>query len=350
MVLATMCGCFSPEEQVSASSSSGQATSGTVSTTGENSGGSTAATATSVGTSESGAGASDGAGSTEGVESAATGDGESTAEGGDTEMGQEDCSNDASLCGNVEECVAGVCVQVPDGMVPVPAGEFRMGCVQEVVGNCNEDELPVHDVFLDSFAISRTEVSQGEYDSCVSAGECPAPGGMTSYGTQCESPISGAEFPVVCVSWFSARNYCEFIGARLPTEAEWEKAARGTEAATYPWGDGPADCNLAHYTDCEPNTFEPSLSNPGGASPYGALNMSGNVFEWVSDWYGATYYASSPAKNPQGPVSGSRRLTRSQANNYIGTFMRASFRGPDYEAPDPEFGASHVGIRCAVDL
>lgn len=224
-----------------------------------------------------------------------------------------------------------------------------MGCNPGAVGECFEDELPYHEVFLDAFSIGRTAVSQAEYTECVSAGMCAPPGGPTPFDTDCEQPVVGEAFPVTCVSWFSAQDYCQYRGQRLPTEAEWEKAARGENGNTYPWGNGDPNCNLAQYNDCG-NSLEPADSNPGGASPYGALNMSGNVFEWVSDWYGATYYASSPRANPTGPRTGDRRATRSQAWNYVADYMRTSIRGPDYEAPAPEFGGPTVGIRCAATL
>jgi len=228
-------------------------------------------------------------------------------------------------------------------MVPVPEGAFQMGCNAEVDDTCNEDEFPYHEVFLDSFAIGRTEVSQSQYQACVDAGQCTEPG----TGSDCQQEPLGGNMPVVCVSWFAARDYCEFRSGRLPTEAEWEKAARGVDGARFPWGDGEPDCNLAAYNDCTGR--EPIESNPGGASPYGALNMAGNVYEWTSDWYQSTYYVGSPAENPQGPDSGERRTIRSASSNYNADSMRASVRGPDYEINE-ETGTPVVGIRCAADL
>lgn len=277
-----------------------------------------------------------------GTGSGATSGGPDTSETGTETGAPASCDDTPTVCGDEETCVANDCVLVPAGMVPVPGGPFQMGCNAVAEDECNEDELPYHEVMLDSFAIGQTEVSQGQYQECVDAGQCSAPG----TGSTCRQGSRGSDLPVVCVSWFSARDYCDFIGGRLPTEAEWEKAARGENGAAFPWGEADPDCDLAAYNEC--TGTEPVTSNPGGASPYGALNMAGNVFEWTSDWYQSTYYASSPTSNPQGPDSGERRTIRSASSNYIAEVMRASFRGPDFEISDT--GSSVVGIRCAAPL
>ncbi len=193
--------------------------------------------------------------------------------------------------------------QIDDGMVYVPAGTFMMGCTMEP--HCWADEEPLHAVELGAFYVDRTEVSRGDYLSCIETGPCTAPAGDFD-GT------SDASLPVVSVTWFQAEAYCSWMGKGLPTEAQWEKAARGTEAATYPWGMGAPACGHVNYGACG-NGALPVDSLPEGASPYGALQMSGNVWEWVADWYGETYYASSPASNPPGPDTGDEKVLKGGA-------------------------------------
>ena len=164
-----------------------------------------------------------------------------------------------------------------DGMVEVPAGEFEMGSVDDGIGD-------VHTVYLDAFWIDQTEVTNAMYVECVSAGACEEPYSSESYTRN--SYYGNSEYddyPVIYIDWFSAEAYCEWAGQRLPTEAEWEKAARGTDGRSYPWGEG-VDCNLANYKECIGDT-SPVGSYPDGASPYGALDMAGNVWEWTSTIY-----------------------------------------------------------------
>jgi formylglycine-generating enzyme required for sulfatase activity/tRNA A-37 threonylcarbamoyl transferase component Bud32 len=174
-----------------------------------------------------------------------------------------------------------------DGMVLVyvPEGEFEMG------SNDGEDnEKPVHTVWLDAFWIDQTEVTNAMYAKCVAVGNCK---------DKARYPEK-SNHPVVDVDWFNAEAYCQWAGRRLPSEAEWEKAARGTDGRTYPWGEG-IDCNKANYGSCKMGTSEVG-SYPDGASPYGALDMAGNVCEWVADKYSGTYYSNSPGRNPVGPA------------------------------------------------
>lgn len=165
-----------------------------------------------------------------------------------------------------------------DGMtlVYVPAGEFIMGSNEGDV-----DEKPMHTVYLDAFWIDKTEVTQGMYAKCTATG-CQAPTCSTN---------KGDNFPVVCINWKSANAYCEWAGRRLLTETEWEKAARGTEGYIYPWGNEPATCEYAVMDDlsgsgngCGQKSAWEVGSKPKGISPYGALDMAGNVAEWVADW------------------------------------------------------------------
>jgi formylglycine-generating enzyme required for sulfatase activity len=195
----------------------------------------------------------------------------------------------------------------------VPAGEFLMGST-DADADAEDDEKPQHTVYLDAFWIDRTEVTKDQYQQCVAEGQCAAPG--------C-SGTGGGGHPVVCVWWGDARDYCAWAGRRLPTEAEWEKAARGTDGRKYPWGNEVPDvrrlnfCDYNCVYDWKDNAVNdgyadaaPVGSYAAGASPYGALDMAGNVGEWVADWYDAKYYASSQAQNPQGSSSTSMRILR----------------------------------------
>jgi formylglycine-generating enzyme required for sulfatase activity len=203
-----------------------------------------------------------------------------------------------------------------DGMVMVyvPEGEFLMGStdaqVEEAVQMCKgcpqeyfEAEMPRHTVALDAFWIDQTEVTNAQYRKCLDAGVCRKPVYWDN------SDFSAPDQPVVGVTWNDARTYCEWAGGRLPTEAEWEKAARGTDGRTYPWGNEPATCERVSYGGCV-GKASPVGSYPTGASPYGALDMAGNVWEWVADWYAEHYYSRSPDHNPQGPDSGGVRGLR----------------------------------------
>jgi formylglycine-generating enzyme required for sulfatase activity len=196
------------------------------------------------------------------------------------------------------------------GPVVVPAGEFLMGST-DADGMASTDEKPQHKVYLDAFLIDRTEVTNAMYAKCEQAGACQAPRATSSakqpsyYGNP-----KYDNYPVINVTWNDAQAYCAWAGGRLPTEAEWEKAARGTDGRTYPWGDEPPDPQKANYSDSKVGDTTPVGVYPPGASPYGALDMAGNVWEWTADWYGDATYASSSAKNPTGPSSGDTRVLR----------------------------------------
>jgi serine/threonine-protein kinase len=219
----------------------------------------------------------------------------------------------------------------------VPAGKFTMGSE-----NGQSDERPVHTVYLDAFYMDKYEVTNARYAACVADGACTPPHESSSTLSSYYGSPQYADYPVIHVDWYQAQAYCEWRGARLPTEAEWEKAARGTDGRTYPWGNNAPTCSLANFANCVGDTSAVG-SYPAGASPYGIYDLAGNVWEWVADWYDANYYASSPSSNPQGPSSGDGRALRGGSWYDSGSSVRASNRYWDV----PDFRYSSVGFRCS---
>ena len=187
--------------------------------------------------------------------------------------------------------------------VYVPAGAFAMGASQDDK-TADADEIPQHKVYLDSFWLDRTEITNAMYTRCVTAKGCTPPVHSDRYGKP-----EYANHPVPGVAWTQAQSYCMWAGRRLPTEAEWEKAARGTDGRMYPWGNFPPDKNLLNFNQ-QVNDTTAVGSYLEGASPYGALDMAGNVWEWVADWYDPEYYTHSPASNPTGGIEGNLRVLR----------------------------------------
>jgi formylglycine-generating enzyme required for sulfatase activity len=187
-------------------------------------------------------------------------------------------------------------------MIFVPAGEFEMG-----VEDGSDREKPVHTVYLDAFWMDQTEVTNAQYEMCVDADACEPP---LDYSSSTRESYfwnpDFADFPVIHVNWGNANEYCSWVGSRLPTEAEWEKAARGTDGRDFPWGES-ANCqkaNFRYYTSsCVGDTTEVG-SYSEWVSPYGILDLAGNVWEWVQDWYQENYYTLSPDDNPKGPPRG----------------------------------------------
>ncbi|MCY1056455.1 SUMF1/EgtB/PvdO family nonheme iron enzyme [Nannocystis sp. SCPEA4] len=196
------------------------------------------------------------------------------------------------------------------GMMRVPAGKFWRGC-NEVSGPCEDDpvaflalNVPYRELELSEFWIDKYEVTVEEYEACGTAGACTAPNGVAWSDV---SPPDVANLPVTGVSWEQAVMYCAWRGKRLPTEAEWEKAARGTDGRRYPWGNEHPLCGQVHLLLGEPceriRHVLPVDAHPRDISPYGVIGMAGNVQEWVQDWRGKTYYAECPAVDPPGPKS-----------------------------------------------
>ena len=227
-------------------------------------------------------------------------------------------------------------VNCSNGMCLIPAGSFWMGCNESVDTQCGSDEKPYHEVMLSGYYIDRTEVTQSEFKKCVDAGECGTP--------DCGwDPTGDPDKPVVCVDWNDATAYCTWAGKRLPTEAEWEKAARGTDGRKYPWGNETATCDYAVMSVCPGDAMDVCSKSPAGDSPYGLCDMAGNVWEWVSDWYDSGYYTYSPALNPTGPVSGSYRVIRGGSFDFNSGSLRASNR---YDG-SPSVGYGVLGFRCS---
>ena len=220
--------------------------------------------------------------------------------------------------------------------VDVRAGEFMMGSNPEVDPDATSYEMPQHPVYLDAFRISKYEITNAQYAQCVRATVCDEPGGLQHY-----SDPAYADHPVVYVSWYDAQTFCEWIGDGLPTEAEWEYAARGLEGRIYPWGNDAPDCDKANHSDCVDDTTAVG-SNPEGASWCGAEDMAGNVWEWVADWYDD--YPSEAQTNPTGPATGGAKVLRGGSFGYGWSYVRAALR---YLCHFPGSRLSYVGFRCA---
>jgi formylglycine-generating enzyme required for sulfatase activity len=223
------------------------------------------------------------------------------------------------------------------GMIAVPAGSFAMGCNTRLDDECDSDESPYHQVNLSAFQIDAVEVSRGAYRACIDAGACATP--------TCDwHTLDLVDHPVTCVTWDDASAYCEFVGKRLPTEAEWEKAARADGGHKYPWkAEFAGDCDLVNANLCELDTT-PVGEYPQGASPYGVLDMSGNAAEWVHDLYDAGYYAASPTADPPGPSSGGVRVHRGGSWNSPTEDFRCSSRS----AATATTASDEIGFRCAL--
>ncbi len=229
----------------------------------------------------------------------------------------------------------------------VPAGSFIMGSNDGM-----PDEKPPHTVSLPAFYMDRYEVTNALYKVCVDAGMCQIPANTSdgvhsgAYGTYNNRQFDNN--PVIWVDWNRANAYCQWRGARLPTEAEWEKAARSTDGRIYPWGEG-IDSALANYGGNAPDKYAGVFgktvavgSYPGGVSPYGIEDMAGNVWEWVADWYDV--YPGGDASVNEAFGKQTYRVLRGGGWSDDPSLLRATFRGGN----TPDTAVNYIGFRCAL--
>jgi formylglycine-generating enzyme required for sulfatase activity len=251
-------------------------------------------------------------------------------------------------------------------MVNVAGGPFWMGCNAAVDDECNSglnlDEVPYHEATLSAFEIARFPVTMGEFAECVDAafcthhmddGECEIWKGTALAWVPgvLPEPFRGETKPMVCVDWGQAAAYCGWAGGRLPTEAEWEKAARGVDGRKYPWGNTPrVSCDYAVMRDlnaggdgCGTGATMDVGSRPIATSPFCAEDMIGNVWQWVADWYSSEYFEVSPTADPKGPETGTWRVIRGSSWDDIEEDLRASNRF----GLSPDRAKNDVGFRCA---
>ena len=231
--------------------------------------------------------------------------------------------------------------------VYVPAGEYVRGCAVDIVGylGCSIESSPMGVIYIDAFYIDKTEVTNAEYAACVAADVCDEP--LSNSSDKRESYYGNpayANYPVIHVDWRRAHTYCQWAGKRLPTEGEWEKAARGTDRRWFPWGNDTPDCTRLNSAACVGDTNEVG-SYPSGASPYGALDMAGNVREWVSDLYDKHYFRDAPYYNPQGPewTVTNERLVRGGSWADIHTHFNVWVRLDEADIYETHL----IGFRCA---
>ncbi|MBI2757298.1 MAG: SUMF1/EgtB/PvdO family nonheme iron enzyme [Chloroflexi bacterium] len=218
-------------------------------------------------------------------------------------------------------------------LVYVPAGDFVMGL--------GYGTTPQKTISLDSYWIYKTDVTNKMYAQCVAAGNCAAP--AQELGTPDYINPDYGDYPVVGVTWDMASNYCQWSQGQLPSEAQWEKAARGPGGNVYPWGNDKPACDLLNIQGCLGHTSGVN-DYPAGKSPYGLLDMAGNVFQWVNDFYAENYYDTMPALNPTGPVSGDMRVIRGSSFESEASQTLAGVRRP----AAPAYTSRDVGFRCVV--
>jgi formylglycine-generating enzyme required for sulfatase activity len=227
-------------------------------------------------------------------------------------------------------------------IIYIPAGSFTMGADSDSRYFWGA-EAPEHQVTLAEYWIYRTEVTNGMYRACAAEKKCPRPAQIKSNTRRDYYENSQYDdYPVIYVSWRDATSYCQWAGGRLPTEAEWEKAARGEDGRMFPWGNHSAQPHLANY---DSRDTEAVGSYPEGASPYGVYDMAGNVLEWVFDYFQATYYQASPDENPRGPATGERRVYRGGAWHHLDEALRSAARASARE----NYTGVDIGFRCVID-
>jgi formylglycine-generating enzyme required for sulfatase activity len=225
-------------------------------------------------------------------------------------------------------------------MVLIPSGEFVMG------SSAASDERPAHRVYLDAYYLDAFEVTISRYAKFIeSVTTQQAPHQWNTVNL-----TEDGDRPVIGVNWSDADAYCRWTEKRLPAEAEWEKAARGTDGRKYPWGDEDPGENVANFGRCCGwSGFELLAvvgTHPAGKSPYGAFDLTGNVWEWVADWYDPQYYKTSPDRNPRGPSSGRDKVIRGSSWSNRVSDLRASIR----DRVSPTYRNYSIGFRCAASV
>ena len=266
------------------------------------------------------------------------------------ECGNDGCGGSCGTCDGGDTCLdpPGQCFgDLTDATIVVPPGAFMMGCRPDDT-DCKPTEKPYHTVTLSPYLVDATEVTVLRYGECVDDLACAAPDG-SSGGCLFGKPGTDA-LPVNCVTWDDAAAYCAYRDKRLCTEAEWERAARGVDGQLYPWGDLEASCALAIMKDG--TQVGCGLLTPGAAgsilsahSPIGALDMAGNVSEWVADWYGSGYYVSSPKNDPKGPAVSQTKAHRGGGYESAPADVRVSAR----HFLQPGSTSVNLGFRCCQD-
>jgi formylglycine-generating enzyme required for sulfatase activity len=248
---------------------------------------------------------------------------------------------------------------------PCPAGSIYVACGSVVLGSDalegDSDEEPEHVVEVSAYCIDTTEVTNRDYATCVADGACTTPHGPSSATrSSYYTDAAYAGYPVLWVDWSQADVYCRWVGKRLPTEAEWEKAARGgceavapmgcgtEDERVYPWGDDAPTCERANSVGCVGDT-DPVGAHPTGASVYGVEDMAGNAQEWVADWYSATIYDAcrmGGCIDPSGPPTGSERVFRGGAWESVAAYLRNANRFRQV----PGYADEHLGFRCVAPV
>ena len=244
-----------------------------------------------------------------------------------------------------------------DEMVKIPAGTFLMGSDKKVDRNAYQPEFPQRRVYLDAYEIDKYEVTTVQFLKFVLATERKPLIDWQYEGGNFQETM--ANHPVMHVSWFDADAYCRWAGKRLPTSAEWEKAARGEDGRIYPWGNEPAGLSRANFGRTglsgpvrdRPERlllYPPIISvdkYDNAVSPYGVFQLAGNVAEWTADWYDPHYYKTAPDRNPKGPEKGTQRAFR--GGGWIDS--TPSVRPAQRNGTDPNTKMNWLGFRCARD-